>query len=113
MGKAVILFAPREIRIEQCRFVDEQFVRLARAAYNNGLYERHPHPIDVPEPYPLKDKSEGECVAEEIFDLTNNPSRDGERVVRYGRGRSLSSADIVEVEGQGAYLCMSAGWTKL
>lgn len=54
----------------------------------------------------------GEAVAEEVFDLTNNPSRQDERERVYGRGRSISSGDIVEVDGV-AYLCLPIGWARL
>lgn len=51
----------------------------------------------------------GEAAAEELFDLTNNPSRQDERERCYGRGRSLSVGDIVNVDGVD-YLCASFGW---
>lgn len=54
----------------------------------------------------------GEAAAEEIFDLTNNPSREDERLDTYGNGRSLSDGDIVCVNGVD-YLCASVGWRKL
>ena len=113
MARAVLHFAPRDVRVSQHMFRDEQFARLAQTAFKEGKYERHPHAIDVPKPYPLENREEGEGVAEEIFDLTNNPSREEERAVRYGNGRSLSSGDIVEVEGGDKYLCLSTGWAKL
>jgi hypothetical protein len=52
---------------------------------------------------------EGEAAAEEAFDMTNNPSREYERAKYYGRFRSVSTGDIVEVEGVN-YLCCSFGW---
>lgn len=55
---------------------------------------------------------EGEAVAEEVFDLTNNPSRQDEREEVYGRGRSLSVGDIVNVDGT-MFLCASSGWIEL
>lgn len=55
---------------------------------------------------------EGEAAAEEVFDLTNNPSRQQEREQYYGRGRSVSVGDIVEVDGV-RFLCASMGWTEL
>lgn len=56
---------------------------------------------------------EGEDVAEEIFDLTNNPSRQDEREMRYGqRHRSVSVGDVVRV-GSDAFLCASFGWGKI
>lgn len=53
-----------------------------------------------------------EEAAEEMFDLTNNPSRQEERIRTYGNGRSISVGDIVNVDGVD-YLCMSAGWEEL
>ena len=48
-------------------------------------------------------------IADELFDLTNNPSRQEEREKVYGRGRSLSVGDIVEAWGV-KLLCCSFGW---
>lgn len=55
---------------------------------------------------------EGEKAAEEVFDLTNNPGRQDERELAYGRGRSVSVGDIVEVDGV-RFLCASSGWVEL
>jgi len=55
---------------------------------------------------------EGEAAAEEIFDMTNNPGRQYEREKYYGRKRSLSVGDIVNVDGAD-WLCCSMGWWKL
>ena len=55
---------------------------------------------------------EGEQGAEEAFDLTNNPSRQEEREARYGRYRSVSVGDIVEVDGVD-FLCDNFGWSQL
>lgn len=58
-------------------------------------------------------------VAELCFDITNNPSRQEERELVYGRHRSLSVGDIVEVEDRGdpekvtLFLCESYGWKEL
>lgn len=54
----------------------------------------------------------GEAAAEEAFDLTNNPGREEERQRVYGNGRSVSSGDVVEVDGV-KYICCSIGWTIL
>jgi len=51
----------------------------------------------------------GEEAAEEMFDLTNNPERQAEREVQYGRGRSLSVGDKVQV-GDKEYVCAPSGW---
>lgn len=55
---------------------------------------------------------EGEAVAEEVFDLTNNPSRQDEREQLYGRHRSVSVGDIVNVDGVD-WLCCSQGWWRM
>jgi len=57
------------------------------------------------------DKSDYDA-AEEAFDLTNNPGRQEERERIYGNGRSLSSGDVVDVDGV-KYACLSIGWAKL
>jgi acetylornithine/succinyldiaminopimelate/putrescine aminotransferase len=54
----------------------------------------------------------GTEAAEEAFDLTNNPCRQYEREKYYGRGRSVSVGDIVEVDNV-AYLCSPMGWKVL
>jgi len=55
---------------------------------------------------------DGLSGAREAFDLTNNPSRQDERVERYGRYRSVSVGDIVEVDGVN-YFCDNFGWLEL
>lgn len=57
-------------------------------------------------------KESGEEAAEEVFDLTNNPSRQEERELLYGRGRSVSVGDVVVVD-KDSYLCANMGWTRL
>ena len=54
----------------------------------------------------------GEDAAEEAFNLTNYPSRQEERERKYGRCRSVSTGDVVEVDGV-KYVCMSCGWEAL
>lgn len=54
----------------------------------------------------------GEDAAEEMFDISNNPSREDEREAVFGRSRSISVGDIVTVDGVG-YLCASMGWIRL
>jgi hypothetical protein len=51
-------------------------------------------------------------AAYEVFDLTNNPGRQDDREQIYGRGRSLSTGDIVVV-GEEQWLCMSFGWAEV
>lgn len=55
---------------------------------------------------------EGEEVAEEMFDLSNNPGRQEERDAVWGRNRSLSVGDIVMVDNT-AWLCASMGWIQI
>lgn len=50
-----------------------------------------------------------EEIADELFDLTNNPSRDVERDRVWGWGSSLSVGDIVQV-GNKRVVCCSFGW---
>lgn len=54
----------------------------------------------------------GDDAAEEMFDLTNNPGRQIEREQKYGRGRSVSVGDIVDVDGT-MYACLSIGWEQI
>ncbi len=54
----------------------------------------------------------GEAGADEAFDLTNNPCRQEEREQVYGRGRSVSVGDVIEVDNE-KFLCLSFGWDKL
>lgn len=53
-----------------------------------------------------------EKAAEEAFDLTNNPNRQEERGRLYGRGRSVSVGDVVQVN-RAMYLCKSCGWERI
>jgi len=53
-----------------------------------------------------------EAAAEELFDLTNNPMREAERDVRWGRRRSISVGDMIEVRGQ-RFLCAPVGWHQV
>lgn len=48
-------------------------------------------------------------IADEVFDLSNNPARQDERSRVYGNGRSLSVGDVVEVDGE-MLVCCSFGW---
>lgn len=61
--------------------------------------------------------TEEEEAAEEMFDLSNNPSREDERAKLYYpefRLRSVSTGDVVEIVDTGnKYMCDSIGWVKL
>lgn len=54
----------------------------------------------------------GMDAAEEAFNLTNNPERQVERERVYGTLRSVSSGDVVEVDGV-KWACLGLGWEKL
>lgn len=77
-------------------------VALAREVLQKGGYIAQT-------PIACYDWESGEAVAEEMFDLTNNPYRQSERVIKCGRGRSVSVGDIVETEGV-LYVCRPNGW---
>jgi hypothetical protein len=55
---------------------------------------------------------ECEDAAEYLFELANNPYRQAERDRTYGRGRSLSVGDVVQINGD-LYLCRPTGWVVL
>jgi hypothetical protein len=99
MAKVQILLAPHEVMREI--FLSKEKLEMVREAlprYSDaGTYEF---------------TQEGQAAAEEAFDLTNNPSRDEERADLYGHDRSVSSGDVVDVDGV-KYVCMSIGWEVL
>lgn len=84
-------------------YFTEQPDVLARELLEQGLYATRTT---------IKVDGEGESAAEEAFDLTNNPSRQAEREMVYGRGRSLSVGDIVNVDGVD-FLCCNFGWKAI
>lgn len=108
--RAIILLAPTDVRRNSYAAGMKD---VCANAYFAGAYaEKHEVVMFLPD-------REGEGVAEEMFDLTNNPSRQDERELAYGRHRSVSVGDIVEVEDRDdpetvtAWLCMSSGWHRL
>ena len=54
----------------------------------------------------------GDDAAEELFDITNNPSRGTEARDLTGHCRPILPGDIVVVDSQ-MYGCLSIGWVKL
>ena len=54
----------------------------------------------------------GELAANEMFDLSNNPSREAEREERWGDWRSLSVGDIVQVNDD-CWVCAVVGWVRV
>lgn len=83
--------------------IDDVALESIRQGLKDGMYTAS-EPIEVP--------YEGEQAAEEAFDLTNNPGRQDERELKYGRGPSVSTGDVIDVDGT-LYLCLSVGWKKL
>ena len=81
---------------------------LARKLFSEGAYTEA---LKISINGPMMSKSH-EDIAEEFFDLTNNPSRQTDRDLFYGRQRSISVGDIVEVDSE-RYLCASVGWVRI
>ena len=95
------------IKLVHHQFMGEFYFRrdqvaTARSLQKDGWYESC-------EPFIVSAK--GARAAEEAFDLTNNPYRQDERERLYGRGRSVSVGDIVNVDGVD-FVCCSEGWKK-
>ena len=99
MSKVTIKLAPVDLRVGLMS--GKYKVEVARVLL--------PHYI---EQSTFETELEGKDAAEEAFDLTNNPSRQAERETCYGRLRSVSVGDIVEVDGVN-YFCDSFGWKVL
>ena len=78
----------------------------AAHSLNEGKYEAVSI-INLPKEY-----TDGQDAAEEVFDLTNNPSREDESRAVYGNRRSLSVGDIVLVNGV-FHLCAHSGWLTM
>ena len=76
----------------------------ARVLLKEGYYDKESELFVV--------NGDSEDAAQEVFDLTNNPSRHDERQEKYGTGRSLSVGDIVVV-GEDQWLCCSIGWQSI
>lgn len=83
---------------------NEHYQSVARQLIHEGLY-RSVGTIDL-------NGMNGKEAADEIYDLSNNPSRQDERGEKYGNHRSFSVGDIVIVDGT-EYLCMPFGWSEL
>ena len=53
------------------------------------------------------------AICEEIFDVTNNPSRNEDRAaLGLNKVRSLSVGDVVMVEDR-SYVCLPVGWSEI
>lgn len=104
MATIIIKLAPTEVRRDFYTYKTEFKDLICAAHLMTGEYQVLPAFEAV--------GFEGENGAEEAFDLTNNPSRQDERELKYGRFRSVSVGDIVEVDGIN-FLCDSFGWCEL
>lgn len=101
MSKVVIFIAPNEIRRAA---YDKDMVQQATQAFMMGQYDAR-GTVLVTETDPMD-------ACEEIFDLTNNPSRQAERERKYGRWSSVSVADILSVDGI-KFICLSIGYHEI
>lgn len=64
------------------------------------------------EVFSVKVNATGLQAADECFDLSNNPMREEDRLLLWGRRRSLSVGDVVHTEGD-SFLCLPFGWQRL
>jgi hypothetical protein len=102
MATVKIKFAPSSLMM-QMHFISETAIPAVRQALHDHTYT---------ESALFEVNGDGQDAADEVFDLTNNPSRQEECEEKYGCGRSLSVGDIVVV-GEEQWLCMSHGWKKI
>ena len=102
MSHARIRLLKTDLLREKPIFDADEQAAFARKHLNTGFYTA----------CILETTEQGEAAAEEMFDLTNNPHRQQEREARYGIGRSVSSGDIITVDGVD-FLCCSIGWRTL
>lgn len=101
MALVKVKFAPSNIAAQLYSTDD---ITAAQWALDNGLYREESPLFEV--------NGDSEDAAEDAFDLTNNPERQAQRVNVYGRGRSVSTGDIVVV-GEEQWLCCSFGWKSI
>lgn len=90
-------------------FTNDAMIDFANKAVKAGVYEPAGTFDDMEG---FRGETNEEAIAEEMFDLTNNPYRQDERVKTYGNGRSVSSGDVINVNGT-LFLCLPIGWHKL
>lgn len=110
MAQIRIMQMPEFLKLEMM-FIGDRHLPRIRSNLDRFLV-LPPMEIEVEATGEGEELTPGELLAEEVYDLTNNPGRDDERQERYGNGRSLSSGDVVRTPF-GDYLCMSTGWKKL
>ena len=105
---ASLYLAPRSI---QADMYFEHSTDKVREAFDNLEYTFGGQ-IEVEDMVAEADYSVAEMVADYVFDLTNNPYRQEEREMKYGRGRSVSVGDVIRV-GDTMLVCMSCGWEQM
>lgn len=109
--RATVVLMPPELR-HQLHIPSNEYLSELVALYKRGSYTRSRE-------IHLSSDSTAEAAAEELFDLTNNPTRQEERELLYGLSRGMSMGDIVELKDATnpeiveCWLCMNAGWVKL
>lgn|SRR5690554_5468694 len=77
-----------------------------------GMDYAKTHKVDIRLPHEMGPLD----AAEYAFDLSNNPAREEDREKIFGRARSLSSGDVVRVEGPNGptnWLCLPVGWAEV
>ena len=107
MNKAFIRLLPLAVRQTSAIFLErgQQLAAIAKV-FAEQPHERSAH-IAIDDAIPVEE------IAQELFDLTNHPSRQDEREEKYGTGPSLSVGDAVTVIGHGTWVCLSVGWAKV
>lgn len=95
MATVKIKLAPSALMADL--FLRSNAIEIAQNALKEGLYT---------ESTLFEVNGDSADAAEDAFDLTNNPYRQEERELKYGRGRSLSAGDVVVV-GEEQWFCAS------
>ena len=102
LKQAQVLFVNPVHMIRVYTAEPDHLVGLAEQLLADGHY--------APGPTFSVDADDAEGAAEEMFDLSNNPSRVTERNVKYGwTYRSISVGDIIVVDGAN-FFCAPTGW---
>ena len=97
---------PDDLRLSAFIFDNAQLVELAQSNIN-----RYTSVLVIDKVVDEDEIKDGKFMAEELFDLTNNPSREEECSLLWS-GRSMCVGDIARVDGVD-WLCCSSGWIKV
>ena len=107
--EAIIMLAPHDVLRDASFQSVSDLVDLVKANLNR--YKKHTVVLDA------KFHGDWEGAAEECFDLTNNPWRQEEREQAYGRHRSVSVGDVIDLGNNatdgGQWVCASVGWVQI